>query len=497
MAVGQPGLNGFRPSMRASGLVVARPGRVQAQLRDTGGQVYNVLAYGLVGDNWTDNTPALQALIDKLTILGGVGGGEIYFPPGAYLFRSVCPADSGCHLLLNGVYNLTFRGAGESTQLGAISTDKDLFRLTGTSTGIQMADMTLDRMAGAIDGGNGIHFYNSATCPRFRGSNLLIQHHRRGVMADSARPQDSYWDACRFWSNTLHGIELQMNNDEHFVNCEFFFNGGCGAKIGNSVTPTRSDGGVYFANCAIYGSGLEGLKIQGTSTEPCWNVFWDGGIIDSNNTDGVAIVYAVNVRLQTRVSYNLNFGVYINNSYEISLTGLEVADSSRDGLVLQGPVSHVMGGGITTLSNGHALSAPPYFGVRIIDDVTYLSLFAGSSGNAQNGGIGDPSLNRQVQGGGCRIEQYGLTPDNIELDGWSFPTIATGSKFVTIGVVGANITLREANTSNMLDIVGVAQSTKGRNQTLDSGYTTIIQEEYTIDAGTYLEIGAGSLMEIS
>jgi len=44
---------------------------------------YDAKAYGLAGNGSTDDTAALQALIDMLTPLGG---GRIYFPPGKYVF---------------------------------------------------------------------------------------------------------------------------------------------------------------------------------------------------------------------------------------------------------------------------------------------------------------------------------------------------------------------------------------------------------------------------
>jgi hypothetical protein len=494
MAVGQPGINGFRPALRANGLTVPGLGRVQATVRDTGGQVYNILAYGLRGDNNHDNTPPLQDLIARVH---AAGGGEIFFPAGAYVFRSVNPTDTGCHIYLNGTSNIRFRGTGDGSILGAISTDKDFFRLTNSAADIQMESLQLTRIPGAVDGGAGIRFYNSVVCPRFTATNLYINSQYDGVLADTSRPQNSYWNGCRFWNNVSRGVWLKMNNDEHFANCEFFYNGTDGVRIGDPTTPTRSDGAVYFTNCAIYAAGQDGLHVQGTATEPCWNVFWDGGIIDSSIAQGVTIIYGTNCRIHTRVSYNSGYGVYIFNSHEIHLTGLEVADSGASGLLIQGPSSHIMGSGVTTLSNGRGVGT--YYGVRIVDDVTYLSLFAGSSGNAQNGGIGAPTLDRQTQDGGISIEGPSptQTPDNIELDGWSFPGMAAGSKFVTSGTLGANITLREANTSNMLDLLGTAQSTRGRNQTLDPGYAALIVEQYEIDAGTYLEIGAGATLEIS
>ena len=46
------------------------------------GEYYNAKGYGLRGDGTTDDTAALQTLINEL---GAVGGGRIFFPPGVYI----------------------------------------------------------------------------------------------------------------------------------------------------------------------------------------------------------------------------------------------------------------------------------------------------------------------------------------------------------------------------------------------------------------------------
>jgi hypothetical protein len=76
--------------------------------------VYNVRAFGAVGDNVTNDAPAIQAAADAAN---AAGGGIVYFPPGKYaIYRS-----ADIHILqsidLSGHKNITFLGDGYQSQI--------------------------------------------------------------------------------------------------------------------------------------------------------------------------------------------------------------------------------------------------------------------------------------------------------------------------------------------------------------------------------------------
>ena len=86
-----------------------------APLRDKGGQVYNVKAYGAVGDYSADDTAAIQAAIDAAATAPGApawatAGGVVFFPAGTYRITSPLTLKSG----------VTLQGASDRQHASAI-----------------------------------------------------------------------------------------------------------------------------------------------------------------------------------------------------------------------------------------------------------------------------------------------------------------------------------------------------------------------------------------
>jgi hypothetical protein len=70
------------------GLIWLTPGKVTADTNALAPRVFNVLKYGAVGDDKTDNTAAFSACIQAVI---EAGGGRIYLPDGVYRGRIIIP----------------------------------------------------------------------------------------------------------------------------------------------------------------------------------------------------------------------------------------------------------------------------------------------------------------------------------------------------------------------------------------------------------------------
>ena len=105
---------------------IASTGVVSGTIEDKGGQVYNALQYGLVGNGTTDNSTALGSLIT--TVCASTSTRTIFFPIGQYYIATGISIPSTCK-------NLTLRGqngwpGGGSVILSEIISDQAIALLT-------------------------------------------------------------------------------------------------------------------------------------------------------------------------------------------------------------------------------------------------------------------------------------------------------------------------------------------------------------------------------
>ncbi len=394
-----------------SELMAANISNAMTNVKTWGGVIYNVKEFGAKGDGVTDDSAAVTATINAAK---KSGGGTIFFPRGTYLFASESIA--GAHLYLFNVHNLKFEGVGGASILKAASKDKDLILVSGGSSNITFQNLTLDRVSGAVPGGNGIHFYNWYACPNWSGINVTIQNQYNGIYASTARPQGSMWVSCRFINNVNNGVELIMNNDEFFETCVFSNNEGHGIKIGDPLSSVPSDGAVFIDNCVIYNNGLDGIHAEGNASHHNYNIFIIGGILDNQLQNGIYMKHCHTVQISTTITFSSKVGLYLGDGCrEIRLDNIKVSDSAEEGIYIDSGAKFISGSGIQVLSNGRSTQSS-YYGIKISGDVKYVNFVGGVSGNAD-----DTNLDRQTQDGGIYIDGSGGIPDYLTFVGFHFP----------------------------------------------------------------------------
>lgn len=91
--------------------------------------VYDVTAYGAVGDGVTDDRASIQNAINACS---AAGGGDVYCPKGTYFW-----ADGGGSLFLTVPANIRLRGEGYASALKPVNTSGNTVLITGSNVTIR------------------------------------------------------------------------------------------------------------------------------------------------------------------------------------------------------------------------------------------------------------------------------------------------------------------------------------------------------------------------
>lgn len=384
----------------------------------------NVKNFGALGDGVTSDTVAIQLAIDYAN---SQGGGIVYLPIGTYLLDTINAVDSNTHLYSENQSNVVLQGEGFGTIIKANSTDKDIWRLKASGyCGIK--NLRLSRIDAAASGGNGVHFFNGYSCPRFFADSVRIEKQYFGVYYSTSRSQGSKWRDCLFENNVSHGVYLKMNNEEFFTSCEFITNGGDGIRIGDPSVVKPSNGSVYLTSCVQYGNGGNGITIEGNATYRALNVFITGGISDTNIGDGLYIKHCRNVCVSAfRSSFNLARGLYMaDGAQEVIISSSDFSDNEQEGIYIAGGQSGDKPKNITMSAInavGNNRSATGCYGIKIQNTLSNVSITGLTTGSGEgyvtnNGVTGDITIVRSNQYGGILIDASTTSPTNVSITSW-------------------------------------------------------------------------------
>lgn len=191
--------------------------------------IYNVKLYGVKGDGSTDDTAAIQSIINTAISTGGT----VYFPKGTYKISSTIVINTS-----NGGKKLTVQGAGLGVTIISVKTDIDALQVNGYL--IKVCDLSISGIAGSTK--SGIYTSGTGSCGRVCIEYVQVQSFKNGLFNEASF--DQMWiHKCFFSSNSQYGIYFN----------EVVAGGGALLDITHTITNWNGSHGVHITTTNIYG----------------------------------------------------------------------------------------------------------------------------------------------------------------------------------------------------------------------------------------------------
>jgi hypothetical protein len=242
-----------------------------------------------VGDGSTDNSVAMQALIDAAS----AAGGTIWVPTGTYIAQGLVPKSN---VLWRGM------GAGSILKLKASATNH-LFVTGNLFERCEMQNLTLDGNKTAQSGDyHVLHVTNDDgvgySCDEVRLWGVIVQNAVKGMHIIT--PGSFQMHACRFYNNTL--AAYWKNEHLNMLDCMFWYNAAC--LLLEDVLHWQATN-CYFAHStgtAIAGTGA-GVNVAQSAIH--------GGAMINNDKD-----------------------IELSGAYAVRLSGIRFVGSAKDSVKL-------------------------------------------------------------------------------------------------------------------------------------------------------------------
>lgn len=221
-------------------------------LLDKGSMVFNVRAYGAVGDDSTDDTTAIQNAIAAAGAVGGV----VWFSAGTYKITTSLKLYNATPNPDVPYSNITIAGAGSSGSGGTIikqyTTGEDVFKgLNNVTSTVQLLNVTFKNMCLTFGGtstnsGNGIYLAQvAAGGPSFQGFNF------ENLVISNMGATGKYGLNCEsLITSTINNVQTQSCANGFLLN---------GAVSGSFSSVNTS---VSFINCYANGCTVNGYKVS-------------------------------------------------------------------------------------------------------------------------------------------------------------------------------------------------------------------------------------------
>ena len=346
-------------------------------------QFFNVLDYGAVGDDVTDNRVAINAAI---TAASAAGGGVVYFPPGTYaVYKTGAGAIASFDLNGSAYNNITFLGSGNASIVhmagNAFNGDWYLFYLRDTVKRVTFKNLAFT--------GVGV------TNPDPAEQNHAIQI--SNLLTDNAYTGNVLITDCRFHRFVGDGVRVLGNGATRLVRdvlvkrCAFTMRDpGSGLGSRSGVAYQRGTFGVNVINCYLTGSDDQEVDMESTST-----IAMGQNAIDGNHIDHDANGNAGMTLTGTGVGRHSRSVVSRNTILDGSIQGLNVQQSVLTGNMVSLNNHPASGGGALDLQeriDGNVFSGNQFYvGASMLNTAAAL-VFTEGSGRDNHHSVIDGNL---------------------------------------------------------------------------------------------------------
>ena len=298
-------------------------------LSDKGGQVYNVKAYGVLGDGSTDDTTAINTLA---TTVFTAGGGTLFFPPGTYVLTASIFIQDNVSMIGSGRQVTIFylKSGSSLTSAHGIIEPNQIGGIPGRGYYSKNNYFAHFSINGNI-AGNGVHIYEGFA--GYQCKNLVIED------------VESYNNGETGFAGQVTNVGTDQYSSLSYVNCIAHDNTSDGFQ----------GGGVMWLDCFSYsnlGAGFNsvGNFVSGISSHICTQIL--NCRAENNTNGGIGSSLQTGPDIATLISncntnWNLSNGIYIDMKYT-TIIGCNVQYNNGDGIEL--------GADFSVISNCHVMN---------------------------------------------------------------------------------------------------------------------------------------------
>lgn len=204
--------------------------------------IIDVREYGVVGDNSTDNTTALQNLFNNVS-----AGDAVYFPPGRYVIAGTVYLKKANVTLMGSNSNMSYdyvAGAVDSTGSILVGTSTTNNMLVDSAVGIHMERLSFINTSGAPTAGAGVKLANGGW---FTMKNCNFRNFYNNMEVYNS----AIWSItdCKFINPKSYGLYIEnvVNpdaGDQSIIGTNFI-----ATDTSATLIRQRSGGGLKIANC--------------------------------------------------------------------------------------------------------------------------------------------------------------------------------------------------------------------------------------------------------